>query len=417
MDKYTVGVDIGTSKICAAVGKVDRNGDLQIVGITTEPSSGVKKGVVVDIDSTAESIRNCIHQLEKIINIKITEVNLAMPSYNTEIIWNKGIVAVLSENKEVTNDDVERVIKAAKAISISIDKQIIGFEVEQFILDGHQDVIEPIGMSGSKLEVEGQVVVSPSSIFNNLVKSVDKAGYKIKNVILQPSALSDLIIGREESSIYTSIVDVGADTIDIFVYKGSKICFTEVVPLGGNIITNDISQCLKLPFTIAERLKVKYGNIKNDKTEVSENIKVNLDYNDTVYVKQNELNEVIIARVEELIEIIGQKLVDSGYFENISKIVLVGGGLSFFDGINELGRKAYNKIFRIGTPQYVGTSSPVYSLTIGLLSYSSSMDGEAETLVKETSNNENYSIKVNNDGRKENENFVTRLKNFFIEFF
>ncbi|MDP4178722.1 MAG: cell division protein FtsA [Bacillota bacterium] len=417
MDKYTVGVDIGTSKICAAVGKVDRNGDLQIVGITTEPSSGVKKGVVVDIDSTAESIRNCIHQLEKIINIKITEVNLAMPSYNTEIIWNKGVVAVLSENKEVTNDDVERVIKAAKAISISIDKQIIGFEVEQFILDGHQDVIEPIGMFGSKLEVEGQVVVSPASIFNNLVKSVDKAGYKIKNVILQPSALSDLIIGREESSIYTSIVDVGADTIDIFVYKGSKICFTEVVPLGGNIITNDISQCLKLPFTIAERLKVKYGNIKNDKTEVSENIKVNLDYNDTVYVNQNELNEVIKARVEELIEIIGQKLVDSGYFENISKIVLVGGGLSFFDGINELGRKAYNKIFRIGTPQYVGTSSPVYSLTIGLLSYSASMDGEAETLVEETSNNENYNAKVSDDGRKENENFVTRLKNFFIEFF
>lgn len=417
MDKYTVGVDIGTSKICAAVGKVDRNGDLQIVGITTEPSSGVKKGVVVDIDSTADSIRNCIHQLEKIINIKITEVNLAMPSYNTEIIWNKGVVAVLSENKEVTNDDVERVIKAAKAISISIDKQIIGFEVEQFILDGHQDVIEPIGMSGSKLEVEGQVVVSPSSIFNNLVKSVDKAGYKIKNVILQPSALSDLIIGKEESSIYTSIIDVGADTIDIFVYKGSKICYTEVVPLGGNIITNDISQCLKLPFTIAERLKVKYGNIKNYETEESENIKVNLDYNDIVYVKQNELNEVIIARVEELLEIIGQKLVYSGYFENISKIVLVGGGLSFFDGISELGRKAYNKIFRIGTPQYVGTSSPVYSLTIGLLSYSSSMDGEYETLVKETSNNENYSTKANNEGRKENDSFVTRLKNFFIEFF
>lgn len=418
MNKYTVGVDIGTSKICAAVGKLDKDGELQIVGITTEPSNGVKKGVVVDIDSTAESIRNCIIQLEKMINMKITEVNIAMPSCSTELIWNKGIVAVLSENKEVNDDDVERVIKAAKVIQISTDKQIIGFEIEQFILDGHEEVIEPVGMSGSKLEVEGQVVVSDSSIFNNLLKSVEKAGLRIKNVILQPSALADLIIGREESKIYTSIVDVGAETIDIFIFKGNKICFTDVIPLGGSIISNDISQCLKLPFSIAERLKVKYGSLKNDKKEFNEKIKVNVDYNDTVYVSTEELNEIIIARVEEIIEIIEKKLVESGYYDKITNLVLVGGGLSFFDGIIELGRNTFNKLFRIGAPQYVGTSSPIYSLTVGLLSYASTVeDDRADTFVEDYDEEEDYSLKRKISNKGESDNFVSKLKKFFVEFF
>lgn len=203
MNEYVVGIDIGSSKVCAAAGRLDKYGKIQITGITSVPCSGLKRGIVVDIDNTAEGIKNCIEQLERMVDSKITEAYISIPLEICELALNRGVVAVSSEDREIRKNDVERALKAAKIITIPSDKEIIGVIPEQFIVDGYDNITDPVGMCGLRLEVDAQIVLCQSTIISNLFKSIKKTGINIVGMVFQPLANAMSVLNNEEMKIGT----------------------------------------------------------------------------------------------------------------------------------------------------------------------------------------------------------------------
>lgn len=420
MNEYIVGIDIGTSKVCAAAGKLDKHGELQIMGTSFAPCNGLKKGIVVDIDNTAEAIKTCIEQLERMVDIQITSAYISLPGGITELVPSKGVVAVSSEDREIKDSDVERVLNAAKIIHITSDKKIIGVEPEQFVVDGYE-VQEPVGMSGIRLEADVNVIIAQTTVVNNLAKSVERAGLKLDGIVLQPTAISKVVLKKEDMEVGTALIDIGAETIDIAVYKSNSLCYTDMIPLGGNTITNDIALCLKIPFSNAEKLKIKYGSVEENVEELDEKIKVNASYNDIIEVDKSMLLDIIKARVEEILGMVLKKLENSGHLREINGVVIVGGGLALLKGIVPLSKEILRKPVKIGVPQYVGAASPIYSVTVGIVkdvinslktSYSSEDEDEEgnEAIFKKLFAN-------NKEEMKEESSLFSKIKDFFVEFF
>lgn len=419
MNEYIVGIDIGTSKVCAAAGKLDKHGELQIMGTSFAPCNGLKKGIVVDIDNTAEAIKKCVEQLERMVDIQITSAYISLPGGITELIPSKGVVAVSSEDREIKDSDVDRVLNAAKIIHITSDKKIIGIEPEQFIVDGYE-VQEPVGMSGIRLEADVNVIVAQTTVVNNLAKSVERAGLKLEGIVLQPTAISKVVLKKEDMEVGTALIDIGAETIDIAVYKGNNLCYTDMIPLGGNTITNDLVVCLKIPFSNAEKLKIKYGSVEEYIDDYEEKIKVNASYNDIIEVEKSMLIEIIKARIEEILDMILKRLQDSGYIKDITGVVIVGGGLALFKGIVPLSKEILKKPVKVGIPQYVGAATPVYAVTVGIVKDVISSLKINSLSEDEEDNNEAIFKKLftsNKDEMKEEGSLFSKIKDFFVEFF
>ncbi|WMJ82124.1 cell division protein FtsA [Clostridium sp. MB40-C1] len=417
MHEYIVGLDIGSSNVYGAVGKVDNEGEIRIIGITSVKCNGLKKSVVVDIDSTSQSIRECINNLERMVDISISDVYITLPTGISEIFWNKGIVAVSSDDKEIREKDLFRVLDAAKLISVPQDKEIIGVVPYQYIVDGYDNIMEPIGMSGTRLEVDAQVVLAKSNVVNNLRKSVTRAGINIAGEVLQQQAVAQVVSNKEEINMGVAFVDVGAQTTDISIYKKENLCYTSMVPLGGDNITNDISICLKIPFVEAEKLKIQYGTLSNKELDRDRKINIDTGYNNSSEVDIEFLKDVIEARVEELLYYVRDKLEESKYLDEISGVVIVGGGLALFKGISSCASKVLGKSVKVGCPSYIGAVSPVYSTSVGIVEdivKSLKINKNSNDLKKEVvSSREKTKITENDD----NGGFFSRLKDFFAEFF
>lgn len=418
MHECIVGIDIGSSNVYGAVGKVDSNGKIRIVGITSVKCNGLKKFVVVDIDSTSQSIKECITNLERMVDINISGVYITLPAGVSELIWNKGIVAVSSDDKEIKGNDVIRVIEAAKLIPIPSDKEIIGVVPQQYIVDGYDNIIEPIGMSGMRLEVDAQVVTAQSTVINNLRKSVNKAGIDILGEVLQQQAIAQSISKKEEMNMGIALIDVGAQTTDISIYKRGNLCYTNMIPLGGDNITNDISICLKLPFLESEKLKIKYGKLNDCNNNSDIKIEINAGYDNSREVDINFLQEIIKARSEEILVYVREDLKQSKYYNEVSGVVIVGGGLSLFNGISEFATRNLDKSVKIGAPVYTGAASPVYATVVGVIK-------DVVSTLKIDKNVEKFNNQdVNNSKKKgtikkelNGDSFVSKIKGFFNEFF
>lgn len=418
MDEYIFSLDIGSSKICAAAGKREKSGRVQIVGVVTVPCVGVKKGIVVDIDSTSSSIRNCIDQLKKMLESDITNVLIALPAGISQLIPSKGVVAVSSEDREIMAGDINRVLNAAKVISVPNNKEIIGVIPKEFIVDGYDNIKDPIGMSGMKLEVEAHVILSQTTIVSNIIKSVQNAGLNVAGFVLEPLAIAQSILKKDELNSDVAIIDVGFEKIDIAIYKNGNLEHTDVIGLGGNSITNDISICLKIPISEAEKLKIKYGSINGQIQKKDETIKLNYSYNDTVNIEVSTLMEIIEARVEEILSLIYNKLINSGYYDDLSQIILVGGGVSYFNFTSELGRKVLNKPLKIGSPDYVGAASPIFNTSVGIIK-----DAYVNPNMKDLKKTKQAHLEANDykasnkKSKEENESVLTKIKVFIAEFF
>jgi len=422
MSGYIVGIDIGSSKVCAALGKCDRHGELQILGITSVICNGLKKGIVVDIDSTSEAIKNCITQLERMADIQINSAYISIPGGICELTNSTGIIAISSEDREIKINDIDRVHKAAKVIPISSEKQIIGIIPEHYTVDGYTNVKDPLGMSGIRLEVDAKIIISQSTVINNLCKSVNKAGIKVEGIVLQPAAVSQVVLKREERLMGTALIDIGAETIDIAVYKGENLVHTTMIPLGGNSITNDIAICLKVPYSSAEKLKVKHNCTIKNNPGIKEKIKVSDSYNHEIEVDGTILFEVIQARLEELLVLIKKALIKSGLYEDISGVVMIGGGLSLFTNICDLSMEILNKPVRIGKPEFTGADNPVYSVVCGIvkdraenvkdLNLNNNHEKVAQ-INKQSINEEAY----DSDEDEKQVGFITKIKDFFTDFF
>ncbi len=366
-----VGLDIGTSKIVAIVAEMRPDGHYEIVGLGQHDSRGLKKGVVVNIESTVASIQHALEEAELMADCKIRTVLTGIAGSHIRSFNSSGMVAI--KDKEVMAADTARVIETAKAVSIPTDQQILHVLAQEFIIDGQDDIREPIGMSGVRLEVRVHIVTGAVSAAQNIVKCVRRCGLEVQDLMLQPLASSLAILSQDEKELGVVLVDVGGGTTDIAIFTGGAIRHTAVIPIAGDQITNDIAMALRTPTLEADDIKLRYGIAKQLLADPKEKIEVpGLGDREPRTLSRQALAAVIEPRVEELFSLVHQVIRESGYEELLSSGIVLTGGSSLLPGMVELAEDIFLKPVRIGMPAYTGgladvVRSPRYSTGVGLL--------------------------------------------------
>ncbi len=409
MNELITGIDIGTSKICTIISQINKNGEIEIRGVGVSPCKGLKKGVVIDVDETVKGIRNSVSQAEHMANVGVDKVFINMAGGHVNFIKNKGIIAVTGENKEITKHDVERVIEAAKVIAIPADKEIIDVIPIQYIIDGYDEIRDPLGMIGTRLEVDTNIVIASTTSVENLVRCIRKADLEVGGIIVSPLAESEVLLSKDEKELGACILDIGAGTTDISVFKDGRIIYSKLLPVGGDHITNDLAVGLKISLEEAENLKRQYGFAMSDMVDENEEIDVKVIGNQSsVKVKARDICEIIEARTNEIIMLTNKNLIESGLKSSISTgVVLTGGGLSQIKGSMDLTRKILNLPVRIGSPDYIGVSLPTYSAAVGIIKYVERYKREMLGSAADTKNRQMSS----------HINLFDKFKEFFSDFF
>lgn len=366
-----VGLDIGTSKVVAVVAELRPDGAYEVIGMGQTESKGLKKGVVVNIEATVQSIQKALEEAELMADCKISEVFTGIAGSHIRSFNSSGMVAI--KDKEVTPADVARVIETAKAVNIPTDQQILHILTQEFIIDGQEDVREPIGMSGIRLEVKVHIVTGAVSAAQNIVKCVRRCGLEVHDLILQPLASSLAVLTEDEKELGVVLVDIGSGTTDIAIFSEGAIRHTAVIPIAGDQITNDIAMALRTPTPDAEDIKIQYGIAKQVLADPDEMIDVpGVGDRGPRTLSRQALAAVIEPRVEELFSLVHQVVRESGYEELLSSGVVLTGGTAMMPGMVELGEDIFLKPVRVGVPEYRGNlhevvKSPRYSTVMGLL--------------------------------------------------
>ncbi|KAA0181977.1 cell division protein FtsA [Cupriavidus gilardii] len=366
-----VGLDIGTSKVAAVVAELRPDGSYEVIGMGQSESKGLKKGVVVNIEATVQSIQKALEEAELMADCKISEVFTGIAGSHIRSFNSSGMVAI--KDKEVTQTDVARVIETAKAVNIPTDQQILHILTQEFIIDGQEDVREPIGMSGIRLEVKVHIVTGAVSAAQNIVKCVRRCGLEVHDLILQPLASSLAVLTEDEKELGVVLVDIGGGTTDIAIFSEGAIRHTAVIPIAGDQITNDIAMALRTPTPDAEDIKIQYGIAKQAIADPEEMIEVpGVGDRGTRTLSRQALAAVIEPRIEELYSLVHQVVRESGYEELLSSGIVITGGTAMMPGMVELGEDIFLKPVRVGVPEYRGNlhevvKSPRYSTVMGLL--------------------------------------------------
>lgn len=366
-----VGLDIGTSKITAMVAEMSSDGRVEVLAVTTQPSSGLKKGVVVNIEATVDSISRVIQEVEMMANCKIRDVYTGIAGSHIRSFNSNGMVAI--KDKEVSPLDVERVIEVARAMPIPADQQILHILTQEFIIDGQDGVREPIGMSGVKLEVKVHIITGAVSAAQNLIKCVRRCGLEVIDLVLQPLASSVATLSEDEKELGVCLVDIGGGTTDLAVFTQGAIRHTGVIPIAGDQITNDIAMALRTPTIEAEEIKMRYGMAMQNQVDPSEMIDVpSIGDRPSRKLSRQALADVIEPRVSELFELVQAELRRSGYEELLSSGLVITGGSALLAGICELGEDVFHTPVRIGIPVYRGALAdvvcqPQYANAMGLV--------------------------------------------------
>jgi len=366
-----VGLDIGTSKVAAVVAELRPDGSYEVIGMGQSESKGLKKGVVVNIEATVQSIQKALEEAELMADCKIAEVFTGIAGSHIRSFNSSGMVAI--KDKEVTQTDVARVIETAKAVNIPTDQQILHILTQEFIIDGQEDVREPIGMSGIRLEVKVHIVTGAVSAAQNIVKCVRRCGLEVHDLILQPLASSLAVLTEDEKELGVVLVDIGGGTTDIAIFSEGAIRHTAVIPIAGDQITNDIAMALRTPTPDAEDIKIQYGIAKQAIADPEDMIEVpGVGDRGTRTLSRQALAAVIEPRIEELFSLVHQVVRESGYEELLSSGIVITGGTAMMPGMVELGEDIFLKPVRVGVPEYRGNlhevvKSPRYSTVMGLL--------------------------------------------------
>lgn len=366
-----VGLDIGTAKITCVVAEVRADGRLEVVGLGTQASNGLKRGVVVNIEATVDAISRVIQEVELMADCKIRDVYTGIAGSHIKSFNSNGMVAI--KDKEVTPLDLERVIEVARAMPIPAEQQILHILTQEFIIDGQGGVREPIGMSGVKLEVKVHIVTGAVSAAQNVIKCVRRCGLEVMDLILQPLASSFAVLSDDEKELGVCLVDIGAGTTDIAVFTQGAIRHTAVIPVAGDQITNDIAMALRTPTAEAEELKIRHGVAMPTLVDPEDTIEVpGVGDRPPRKLSRQALADVIEPRVSELFELVHAELRRSGYEELLSSGIVLTGGSSVMRGMIELGEEVFHMPVRVGAPQYDGALAdvvcqPQYAAAMGLL--------------------------------------------------
>jgi cell division protein FtsA len=368
-----VGLDIGTSKVVALVGEVKPDDEIEIIGIGSHPSRGLKKGVVVNIESTVQSIQRALEEAELMAGCEIHSVHAGIAGSHIRSLNSHGIVAI--KDQEVSQGDVDRVIDAARAVAIPADQRILHILPQEFIIDEQEGIKEPIGMSGVRLEARVHMVTGAVSAAQNIVKCVRRCGLEVDDLVLEQLSSSYAVLGEDEKELGVCLVDVGGGTTDIAVFTEGSIRHTAVIPIAGDQVTNDIAVALRTPTQHAEEIKVKYGCALTQIAKGDETIEVpSIGQRPARRLSRQTLAEVVEPRYEELLTLIQAELRRSGFEALVAGGVVLTGGSAKMEGLIELAEEVFHMPVRLGIPQYVTglgevVSNPVYSTGVGLLLY------------------------------------------------
>ena len=366
-----VGLDIGTSKVVAVVAEVMPNGRHEVIGLGQHESNGLKKGVVVNIEATVESIQRALEEAELMADCKIKNVYTGIAGSHIRSFNSSGMVAI--KDKEVSPMDVERVIETARAMPIPSDQQILHILTQEFIVDGQDGVREPMGMSGVRLEVKVHIVTGAVSAAQNIVKCVRRCGLEVVDLVLQPLASSYAVLTEDEKELGVCLVDIGGGTTDIAVFTQGAIRHTAVIPIAGDQVTNDIAMALRTPTVDAEEVKIRFGVALQQLADPEEMVEVpGIGERGPRKLSRLALADVIEPRVSELFELIQAELRRSGYEDLLSSGIVLTGGSSVMQGMVELGEEIFHMPVRLGVPKYNGSLAdvvqhPRYATAMGLL--------------------------------------------------
>lgn len=369
-NNWVVGLDIGTTKVCAIVGEPTES-SMDIVGIGTHPSRGLRKGVVVNIEATVNSIRRAVEEAELMAGGEITQVYTGIAGSHIRGVNSHGIVAI--KDKEVKPSDVERVIDAAQAIAIPLDRELIHVIPQEFVVDEQDGVKDPVGMSGVRLEAKVHIVTGASTSVQNIIKCCNRAGLNVCDIILEQLASSEAILGHDEKELGVALVDIGGGTSDIAIFSRGALIHTSVLSLGGNHITNDVAVGLRTPAHEAERIKQKYGCALTSLVSKEETIEVpSVGGRNPRIVSRQILAEIVEPRLEEIYSLVRQEIVRAGCEDLIAAGIVLTGGTSIMEGAPDLAEQVFHLPVRRGQPQNIGglvdvVKSPMFSTAVGLI--------------------------------------------------
>jgi cell division protein FtsA len=366
-----VGLDIGTTKVCTIVGTKNSETDLEIIGIGTHPSHGLKKGSVVNIDKTVSSIQASLEEAKLMAGVNISQATIGIAGSHIYSFNSSGVVAI--KGHEITSEDVDRVIEAAKAVVIPSDRQILHVIPREFRVDNTRGIKNPVGMCGVRLEAHVHVVTGSISLIQNLVKCVEATGVNAENIVLQPIASSESVLSSEEKEMGVILVDIGGGTTDIAVWKEGSLIHSQIIPVGGNHFTNDLAVALKVPHAEAERIKINHGCVLQESVNQSAHITVKgIAGTRPREVAINYIAKVLGARAEELFDIVKNIIAEKDFDQDISGGIVLTGGGALIKSLPELGEYIIGKPTKIGYPSPFGgmtniMQNPKFSTVMGLL--------------------------------------------------
>ena len=375
MGDLIVSIDIGTSKICTVIGRMSKNSSLDIIGKGMVPCNGLKKGIIVDIESVAASIRAAVDEAEASANIKVGSAFVNIHGMHVNVINNKSWLSISNTNREITRKDVENLLYSVRDIEIPDDRQLIDVIPRQFIIDGYDEIIDPTGMVGTRLEIDADIVAGKITSVQNIIKSLERAGVRIDGIVAEAFATGEIVLTAEEKDMGVVMLDIGGGVTDISVFQGKRLVFYDSIPVGGDHITNDIAIGLKISNSESEKIKRQYelaltSLIKNDQEisvfDINENKKKN--------VKISEVVEIIEARVYEIFSLCRNQAVKAGVFNDLAGgVVLTGGGISYVDGSKQLAAEVFELPVRVAALNHLGIAKPEYITAAGIIKYMASI--------------------------------------------
>ncbi len=376
-DELIVGLDIGTTKIAAIVGEVTEDGTIDIIGVGTAPSRGLRKGVVVNIDATVQSIEKAIEEAEHMAGCEISTVYAGIAGGHIKGLNSHGTVAV--KDREVRDGDIARVIESAKAGAIPMDREIIHVLPQEYIVDEQDGIREPLGMSGVRLEAKVHIVTAAVTSAQNIVKCCNRCGLQVADIVLEPLASAEAVLHDDERELGVALIDIGGGTTDIALFVDGAIVHTSVLPFGGNHLTNDIAVGLRAPLEAAEKIKQKYGCALTSLMTHGDTIEVpSVGGRPPRIVPREELIAVIMPRVEEIFDHVKREIARSGYEDLLASGAVLTGGSTILEGMSELAEEILGMSVRRGSAKNLGglvdvVRSPSYATGVGLVLYGAKM--------------------------------------------
>ncbi|MGG6309933.1 cell division protein FtsA [Paenibacillus macerans] len=361
-----VSLDIGTSKVRAIIGEIS-NGTFNIIGVGSADSEGIRKGAIVDIDLTVQSIRSAVDHAERMVGIQISEVYVGISGNQIGLQTSHGVVAVQNEDREIGEDDIDRVLKAAEVIALPPEREIIDVVAKQYVVDGLEGISDPRGMIGVRLEVEATIVTGAKTAIHNLLRCVEKSGLKVRELVLLSLASGQLALSKDEKTMGSVLVDIGAGSTTIAVFESGTIVATSTLPIGGEFITNDIAYGLRTLTDQAEKAKLKYGCASIEDAAADVTFKVTrIGSNVDKEFTQEDLAAIAEPRVQEIFQLIRQEVKRLGYSEQPGGYILTGGTVSM-PGLLKIAQDELSASVRIAVPDYIGVRDPAFTGGVGIL--------------------------------------------------